>query len=407
MRHPKLVLPISRPGDKPYTEFCLNDDWVKVLINLGEYLEYPSTWADGTDFTDQYNKVMELTYLLVLAKGGRQVCCCGGGGGATNQRYNADGHLEVSYDGGRTWEVADNQDPRFNAPIFPALPGADGEDKRCRAAASGAEFFKTELIEELQTGQGFTEIMGIVTVLLAPILGVAAPPLAAVLTTAIMAATISAVQAAFTSAVYEEFKCILYCRMSDDAMFTAASWALVRSDINAKLSGIAAVILENWVYTIGAAGLTNICRTGIVLAADCTSCECEQQCYSWYSNDLGEGIVTIAQGHFATDPDSSEPVVHTDGNGYEATWTLPTPKQLDVIAYSDKSNGGNGRWSCTVHTSTGNHEYVFFDGNTNAYNWYQYAVNAPPGVTTSITIRVEGRSGLGQLRAARFIACFS
>lgn len=192
----------------------------------------------------------------------------------TNRRYNDDGMLEVSYDNGETWEVNTTEDDRHSGQTAPPLQGVDGDDKKCIGATAAQEFIKVNLIDDLTTGATYADVYAALVALVAVFGVTGIGILVAAAAAAIFIAGVSAVQAAFTSDVWDDFKCILYCAIEDDASFTIAGWQTVKNEVNAQFNGIAAIILHNWINTVGSVGLTNAARSSFATTGDCETCEC-------------------------------------------------------------------------------------------------------------------------------------
>lgn len=310
MRFPPLTLPVARPSDEPTEMVCLNHDWVIEMLSLCERLQFQTAWVAPVDEFDMITKVLELEQILVRASA--MSCCCKN---PTNRRYNSNGQLEVSYDGGLTWSLAPDADSRMSGALSPPLAGADGETKRCLGAASAMEFAKRNLIDDLTTGGTYADLYAAL-VALAAVLGVTGIGiLIAAAAAAIFIAGVSAVQAAFTSEVWDDYQCILYCASEDNASFTEQGWQQVKSEINSQFSGVVAVILYNWVNSVGPVGLTNAARSGFAASADCSECDCPGEwCYFFAFDTAGaedweksttdgfnNGVMDIGTGWLTTD----------------------------------------------------------------------------------------------------------
>lgn len=220
------------------------------------------------------------TYLCVENDPGSLGMGCGCGcKEPTNQRYTEDGFLEQSFDGGETWERA-TDDPRFNAPIFPPIPGDDGTDKKCDAAASAAKVIDDDIVQKMEEGMTFSSILAIFAAVIALLLsGGAAAPLLVGLIGQIITFGINATKAAFTTTTWELFECILFCNMNDDGSFTEEQWLQIKADITTIIgTGIEAVFLKNTVNAFGVSGITNAARSQRVTGADCSSCGCIDEC---------------------------------------------------------------------------------------------------------------------------------
>lgn len=250
-------------------------------------------------------------------------CGCGDDKGTpTNQRYTEDGHLEVSYDGGETWENGDAIDPRFTSPIFTPIPGADGEEKRCAAANSAMaiiEQAKSDASTALGGASVFANLVAAVVSLLAATgIGVVAGVVVGIMG-AILVAIANVGQAtfdgSFTTLVWDEFFCSLFCNMEDDGSFTDAGWKRVVDEAAQGASYPANEWLSHIIKTMSPVGLTNAARSGYVGTRDCESCDCPGEwCYFFAFDTAGaedweksttdgfnNGVMDIGTGWVTTD----------------------------------------------------------------------------------------------------------
>lgn len=266
-----LALPDTLEGE---TSYCVTiPSGLKNKIVLIDLLTIATQWfnwdrSDGTEgkqAADAWRDSLNLPEL--------EMCCCPQ---PTNQRYNEDGELEVSYDGGVTWIVDDSLDDRHSGITAPPLSGEDGAEKACIGASAAVEYIKLNLIDALTTGMTFAELNG-AGVALAALLGVTGVGiLIAAFAAAVFIAGVAAVQAAFTSEVWTDFRCILLCHILPDASFSEDGWEGVKSDILTQFTGIVSAVLYNWVNSVGEVGLTNAARSNFVAAGDCDDCgQCE------------------------------------------------------------------------------------------------------------------------------------
>jgi len=155
----------------------------------------------------------------------------------TNRRYNANGELEVSDDGVATYNPVPELDDRIIVAIQPPIPGEDGTDKACAAAASAEEFVKQTLIEELNEGQWYASIMAACAALAGALGVTGVGVLFGAAAAAIFTAGVAAVQAAFTTEVWADFRCILFCHIQPDGSYTEAGWLNVKADGVDQFSG--------------------------------------------------------------------------------------------------------------------------------------------------------------------------
>lgn len=292
-----LELPSTLEGTQSY---CITIpgglDNKKRLIDLLTITTRWYSWersagTEGKETADRWRDVLNLPEL--------NMCCCPE---PTNRRYDSEGNLEVSYDGGITWVDAPELDDRFSGIVSPPMPGTDGEEKRCIAAASGEEYVKLNLIEDLNEGSNYAELNAALVAIVAALGVTGIGILIAAAAAAIFIAGVSAVQAAFTTEVWTAYRCILFCHIKNDGSFDEAGWNAVKADILDQFTGVVSAILYNWVNSVGVVGLTNAARSGFVASADCSGCEDCLNCYSsaWIITgslvDAGDGWIEIQAG---------------------------------------------------------------------------------------------------------------
>lgn len=277
-RHVPLPAPAPDICDAPTVTICVNSEWWSHLDGMISRLLYRDAWQGTNDEIDR--AIESIQQVLAVGKADPMGCCCGNSGALT--RYNENGELEISYDNGATWQPYPQGDPRMTGRTAPPIPGPDGDDKKCAAAASAEEFIKQNFIDELETGQGYAAVYDALIALLAIIALTGIGLLVAALVGAVITAGITVVKAAFTSEVWTAFRCILYCRISADGSFTKEAWEGVKADILDQFTGVVSAVLYNWVNSVGPIGLTNSARSGFVATADCTSCDCPEACPAQY-----------------------------------------------------------------------------------------------------------------------------
>lgn len=270
IKRPYLSLPESTDGTQ---SFCVTiPDGLDNKLVLIDLLGTATMWfnwdrsagTEGKQTADAWRDALNLPELNMCG-------CCPQ---PTNRRYNADGELEVSYDGGLTWSPDPAADDRFSGIVSPPIPGADGADKRCAAAASAEEYVKQNLIDALSDGDTYAQIYGAAVAIIAALGVTGIGILIAAAAAAIFVAGVAAVQAAFTSEVWTDFRCILYCHIDNDGSFSETGWEQVKSEVLGTYTGVVSAILYNWVNSVGPVGLTNAARSGFVASADCDACEC-------------------------------------------------------------------------------------------------------------------------------------
>lgn len=205
-------------------------------------------------------------------------------------RFNSDGELESSVDGGTTWIPAPEDDPRLTAPQFVPLPGEDGNEKKCTAANNATGHIQAkadQLIADAALWSNITLLIAAIQALLVFLSifasGGILTPLVVGLVGAIMVVGQEAFEAAMTAAVYETFNCILYCNMNSDGTFSEAQIEAIKAEIETELTGIAATYLRDNVGLLGAIGLSNMAATPqSTFFYDCEGCDCELPCSEKY-----------------------------------------------------------------------------------------------------------------------------
>jgi len=274
----------------------------------------------------------------------------------TQQRITEDGIVEQSFDNGVTWERV-NDDPRFNAPVFPPLVGDPGPDLRCAGALSGREVTRLFVV---QIGTA-TDIFGAVSQLLAAIIAFLATflPVVGTVIVIVVAALglflISIGQAAFaaamTDAVLDTFKCILYCRIDGNAAFSEATWQAVKADIVEQFDVIPESVLWNYVNSLGVVGLTNICRALPGLAGDCEECACS--CDEPLLGSIGTGLLErpdLGVGWWqVTTEDGGNPADNPNGRFYAEILVTACCLHNDYVYTGGLTNappGNRAAWDC-------------------------------------------------------------
>lgn len=212
----------------------------------------------------------------------------------TNTRITAAGMIEVSFDGGQTWEEL-RDEPRFNAPVFPPLVGVPGPTLACAGAKSGREAARIFILRVGTSSDVFTAVSAALAFIISfissflPIFGT----VAVILLSALALFLVALGQAAFNAVDWptelDTYMCILFCHISGQASFSEAAWNSVKADINQQLTGIAHSVLWNWTNFLGPVGLTNVCRAFPGLAGDCGSCACD--CDNPTLGEIGENLI--------------------------------------------------------------------------------------------------------------------
>jgi len=195
------------------------------------------------------------------------------------QRITPDGHYQVSYDNGETWEDAPDLDPRETSIQFPEQEYGPGTNEKCAAAENVMQGIKSQLeqsVDELNLGVSLVALIASILAVVAVFMsGGTLAPLVTALGGALFGAGSVAIEAAFTSEVWDDFRCIVYTHIPDDGVFTQAAIDAIWAQIGDDFIGIVVTILRSYVEMFGAVGMTNLGRTGSADGTDCADCDGE------------------------------------------------------------------------------------------------------------------------------------
>jgi len=241
-----------------------------VLQQTTQWFSYQRTaGTEGKQTADRWRDLLKLPELTM--------CCCPD---PTNQYYDENGILQVSYDGGQTYTPATN-DPRFNAPLLPPLPGTPGDTLRCDAANNVSGYIKSMADQLIADGTAWNNVttllaaIGAIIVLLLSIgTGGALTPLLLGLVAALVGTGLAAFSAAMTEGVYSDLNCIVYCNTPNDGVYTEQDWQTIKAECLNGFSGIVQKFIYDSVNAMGLAGLNNAARAGVSSGEPCDSCGC-------------------------------------------------------------------------------------------------------------------------------------
>lgn len=293
-------------------------DWGHIRAFMGQLTELSKwiTWekTGGTEAAQAARRWFDITECVqreidcIMTNG----CGCGGSGGIgnpTNQRYTEEGHLEVSYDGGLTWEDGDAFDPRFNSPIYSPIPGVDGADKRCIGANSVVTFLKAEKTASSGVLGGAGGLAALVASVAIAVASTGVGIVAAVII-AIMGGILNVIaglgqatfDGSFVGTFWDDVLCIIYCNLENDGTFTEAGWQATIGAIKSLSPYPANEWTSYIVKTLGLAGATNASLMQNIGTASCDGCNCDPECAdeSWIVNGSlvaqGDGWIEIMAG---------------------------------------------------------------------------------------------------------------
>lgn len=257
--------------------YCLTDAQVQMILAVLDYYSWSTRWFSDSGVIDQ-SVINGLTADL----GARLMCgCCPDN--SILSRWTADGHYQQSHNGGSTWEDATGQDPRNPVPQFPPFVPEGTTDESCTYADSIVQQLKTGIVDKLEDGNTFTQILEIIVGLMSTILVALAPTvlgsiivaIATGLIAAIIGETIPLFQAAMTDAVYDRLRCNISSHIESDGSFTQADVDAIYAQVGTDETGIAAIFIQQLIAIMGVIGMTNAARAGFGSpgAVCCPTCD--------------------------------------------------------------------------------------------------------------------------------------
>jgi len=200
--------------------------------------------------------------------------------------------LEVSTDGGVTFNTSTAYDYRQNSARWPKPSEVGLTSTKCQGADSVVAFFRDQINQQIVEDMTAASILGVIAAALAILLseGTAIAIAAQVqgVVAAILATGVTAFQAAFTTEVYDKLRCLIYCNMDSDESITQAGIDAVYAALDTELTGIVVPTLKGYIAAAGLVGINNmIAGNGGDPDADCSECECVDSCNveNWHTID--------------------------------------------------------------------------------------------------------------------------
>lgn len=196
-------------------------------------------------------------------------------------KWTIEDGYQASFDGGETWVDGADYDPRASATLFPLPVIPEGQDPQCLAANNVVAELKQnveDITTQLRNLSGITGLSGAFGALMtlifagAPIAGITWVIASAA--AAIIGYTASAFSGAFTGEVWDTVFSIVYCSSNDEMAYDESQFNTIYSQIGSALTGIADLHLRNVLGLVGYAGLTNIARIDhdVYEDANCVGC---------------------------------------------------------------------------------------------------------------------------------------
>lgn len=283
--------PLTPPGVEPDEPRCVcisvNESWAVLLLGAVHHMQYPEYWA-GTLEQNRLARRQAKNLMAVISEAIQMGCCCNDQTTIPRrERYTSTGRMEVSYDGGTTWENGDNFDPRFNSPLWPPIHTNPGQDVKCIAATNMQNVFN-DMIDQIAAEQELSvdRVVIIATAILGGLAIIFSGGLAAGIVAWFGGLVLSigqiALQDMFTSTDWDKLKCIFYNNMLEDGSFDSAAWQAVKDDVTQQFEYSPRLILVGQLDLLGTVGLTNAGRKQTASPdVTCEDCENTNWCALW------------------------------------------------------------------------------------------------------------------------------
>lgn len=273
-----------------------------------------------------------------------------------NLRYNAECDcVEMTPDGGTTWNRADGSDPRRAAGF--RLPPRTGVDRKCDAAANMLKWLKDfidSVTDALAGGALAFQVANQVLAFYELIFGEVGVLIGLVIEAASILFGIGAgaLEAAFTSDQYDLLLCIFLCAADADGQISADGFASIQSQVNLQLNVTAALVANLILGSQGEVGVSNAGAIGVE-TGDCSDCDDCGWCYrfdddhqlgDWenlYWNSPSNPLPTFSDGFWHS-------ACFTSGHQVDyinLLWTFASPIELTDAAIIDLEyvcSGGGG-----------------------------------------------------------------
>jgi len=177
---------------------------------------------------------------------------------------------EVQFWNGAEWVAAPDADPR-NAPQF-RLPSLSDPDARCLAVLRMRAQIEYQVNQAIQfqsaagIASAFLFGLGLLTVGISVLAG-----LFLLIADTMLSIGFAAIVTAMTSEVYDQLECILYDHVDANGQIQVEDMAGLRSQVDAEIGGVAAVVLNLMFDAFGAVNLSN---AGVV-RSETGECDCD------------------------------------------------------------------------------------------------------------------------------------
>jgi hypothetical protein len=263
---------------------CLTDKQRELLLGLTEPVSWSTRWWSNIGTTINQDTIDEFRDDIRR----RIIMACCGDEEPIQFRYDTDGNLERSSDGGVTFYPAPTYDPRNTSVQFPEPAAVD--NGKCIAADGAVKLLKEQVGDQLTDDMTRYTLAQLIHDWITIYLQSSSwfDALIQILTNQIFALVIAVLRPALTDEVYATLKCLIYENMSTDYDFTDSTWSTLRSQILSSITGIAGVFFEHLFFLLGVVGTNNLVRSGAGDPdADCSTCECASPCVDMWTVYFG------------------------------------------------------------------------------------------------------------------------
>jgi hypothetical protein len=349
MPQPPLTPPPCHPDEPPFVCIQINTSWIPYIIGLLRPAKFPEYWSGTLDENRNARRDVQnlIDQFQVMESCEDMTNCCLDL--YIIQRVNVDtGNVEISIDGGTTWQPAPGSLP--TKIIEPAPPVTSGTSAtKCDAATNAMEqvqgwidhvtlaFDIAAGLVDFAIAVASAILDAILLILSEGALTAAEAQIIAIITGAITAIWEGgkAIFADYwTPEIKDDILCSLYCTIGEDGHFTDAQFAAFRQKISAKLPGGAAkALFLGFIGSVGRQGLNAMAASGNSALADCAHCACDDDCASsWASADISNRTwgKIVARDSVAGSIDIESDLLATDSFYY---CVIKTPTDMDCCIF--------------------------------------------------------------------------
>jgi len=373
---------LVNPDDTRECLYCLTASQAKALLAVIDLYRYKTRWH----YDGEVNRAVINDFTNDIQRRLMMACC--GDEAPVQFRWTVNFILEMSSDGGATWNPAPQFDPRQYSPEFPPPAGEDAEDNRCVAATGMIVLMKEQIFDQITTDMTRYTLDQLISDWVNTLLETSNPFLALIqiVVNQIFALVLSVLVPQLATENWELLKCIFFCNMSGDVSFTAEQLDQVTTDVGEQYSGVTTLFLQQLINLLGEGGLTNLARAGGAVEGDCSECPCND--FWCWDGDFTTSSYSVFFSGLSVSGGQDYATVWTDGVGWQTTnggvnysilvWLMDDIPGLRFMKFEMTDNGDvtvDGRGDTLHGTFTENYQNpdlgLSWDGSaTNPYHMY-------------------------------------